>query len=70
MSLYIDSLDTGRFDAPDRSPEETALKNDPNHYGKLIPPNWGDFDHDGILDCWDGSRNHNRALLEQSIRHD
>ena len=54
VGLYIDSGNTSRFAPPDFSPNETALKNDPEHYGKLIYPNFGDRDHDGILDCWDG----------------
>ena len=55
VGMYIDSDNNGgHFGPPDFSSNELAYKYDETYYGKLILPNWGDFDHDGVLDCWDG----------------
>ena len=40
IDLDIDSFNTSRFDEPSRSQEENNAKNDPNHFGKIIRPNW------------------------------
>ena len=54
VGLHIDSNNTAPFAPPDFSQPETDIKNDPDHFGKLIPPNWGDCNSNGVLDCWDG----------------
>ena len=54
IDLDIDSFNTSRFGMPSRSQEEDDIEADPNHFGKIIQPNYGDINDNGILDIWDG----------------
>jgi len=54
IDLDIDSFNTSRFAAPSRTQAEDDIEDDPELFGKIIQPNFGDRDKDGILDCWDG----------------
>ncbi|GAB6188029.1 hypothetical protein [Thermopirellula anaerolimosa] len=54
VDIDIDSDNTADFAGPDRSAQEEYLEAHPYGLGKVIVPNWGDADGDGVLDCWDG----------------
>jgi len=54
IDLDIDSFNTSRFAAPSRTQAEDDIEDDPNHFGKIMQPNYGDADGDGVLDIWDG----------------
>ena len=44
----------GQFGGPDHTDQEEYLEHNPYGLGKIIVPNWGDTDGDGVPDCWDG----------------
>ena len=54
IDLDIDSFNTSRFEGPSRTLAEEDIEDASDHFGKIIYPNYGDADGDGILDIWDG----------------
>jgi hypothetical protein len=54
FDLDIDSDNSAFYAMPSRSEQEEYLENHDYAPGKIIIPNLGDTDGDGILDCWDG----------------
>ena len=53
--LFVDlDADTDHEGPIDRSTNEEYLEDHDYALGRLIVPNTGDSDNDGILDCWDG----------------
>ncbi len=44
----------GLYGGPDHTRQEEYLEDNPYGLGKIVIPNWGDTDGDGIPDCWDG----------------
>jgi hypothetical protein len=54
IDLDIDSDNSSLTSAPSRSATEEFFENYAFAPGKIIVPNIGDTDNDGILDCWDG----------------
>jgi hypothetical protein len=54
IDLDIDSDNSSLGSAAGRTALEEFLEDHDYAPGKVIVPNFGDFDNDGILDCWDG----------------
>jgi hypothetical protein len=54
LDLNIDSDNSGPYAGPDHSDQEEYLESNAYGLGKLIIPNTGDADNDGVLNCWDG----------------
>ncbi|NLF06487.1 MAG: hypothetical protein GX594_00690 [Pirellulaceae bacterium] len=54
IDMDIDSDNNNGYGSPDHSDQEEYLEANPYGLGKLIIPNWLDFDQDGVLNCWDG----------------
>jgi hypothetical protein len=54
VDLDLDSDNTNGLGAPDRSPREDQIEDDPNRPGKILCVNNGDADADGVPDHHDG----------------
>ena len=55
VTLDNDSENISPLAAPNGSAQEEYLEDNPTYaLGKLIQPNTGDINQDGVLDCWDG----------------
>lgn len=54
LDADVDSDNTKRFDAPERTPDEDKIEDDEGKIGKLIPVNSSDFDGDDIPGYADG----------------